>query len=88
MFVTKREWYNYVLFDNHEIVYFGITTNPPDEEGLHRIMQHINHDKKFTSFDIEPYPHIRESAKEIETQRILDYAQSHNGKYPKYNKIL
>lgn len=85
--MTNREWYNYVLFDDDEIVYFGITMNPPDENGLHRIRQHST-DKKFTSLDVEPYPHTRESAQEIEKQRILDYAQSHNGKYPKYNKIL
>lgn len=80
----KREWYNYTLRDDGKVVYFGITK----QETLKRIMNHIDGNKYFTSYTMDSHPKIFESAKELETERILQYARSHNGKYPKYNKIL
>ena len=95
MKTNKREWYNYILRDNGVVVYFGITKNPPDNEkefygvtGYKRVWGHLRNGKIFTSFTIDKCPRTREPAKELETERIRQYARSHNGKYPKYNKIF
>jgi predicted GIY-YIG superfamily endonuclease len=81
---TDREWYNYTLRAEGKVVYFGITK----QEAFKRIMNHIDGNKYFTSYTIDQYPKTFESAKALETKRILQHARSHNGKYPKYNKIL
>ena len=76
---AKRDTYRYSLWDSHEKVYIGITTDPESRENAH--MQ----DKGFDRMQIEGPAVSPETARGWEQEAIDTYRRGHGGKPPKYN---
>lgn len=77
---AKRDHYRYSLWDGHEKVYIGQTTDPESRENAHR------QDKEFDRMQIEGPAVSRETALEREQEAIEKYRSTHGGRAPKYNE--
>lgn len=79
---TKRDTVNYTLYQGNKIVYHGIT-NDLDR----RVAEHKDSGKDFSRCDCS-VKRTRESALQHETEDLERYQRNHDGKLPKYNRIL
>jgi predicted GIY-YIG superfamily endonuclease len=77
---TKRDTYNYNLYDGKKKVYVGITDNPDRRE-----QEHIQDNKRFTRMDVQKPAVSRNTALEREQEALERFQRSHGGRTPKYN---
>ena len=77
---AKRDHYRYSLWDGHEKVYIGQTTDPESRENAH------GQDKEFDRMQVEGPAVSRETALEWEQEAIDTYRRGHGGEPPKYNE--
>ena len=76
----KRDTWLYQLKQGHEIVYFGISTDPE-----RRAMEHCNSGKRFNGIRIVSPALTRASAEVREGDEIRRYQRQHGGSPPRYN---
>jgi hypothetical protein len=81
--MKKRDTYLYAMRDHYKVVQYGMTKNPDVREFDHR-----RDGKRFTNITFDMQPRTRDNAKTEETRRINTYKSTHNGRKPRYNKIL
>lgn len=76
-----RDTYNYKLRTARTVVYGGITNDPDRRKAEHKM------DKNFASMHVEPVPRSRETARQVERDRLETYKRN-QGRKPKYNKVF
>lgn len=79
--MSKRDTYQYLLVDENEVVYVGITDDMERREEEHR-----KDGKEFTDIVQEGEITTREAAEKWEEEWIATYKQNHDGQRPKYNQ--
>lgn len=75
----SRDTYKYVLKNGREIVYVGVSSNPPQRLEQHR------QTKTFTHMIIVGRRTTRSAAETWERNRLATYRKNHGGNNPKFN---